>query len=40
MKFEDIVDAPRMDDVKNDIQEILDQYSLTAYNTAFDFGYM
>jgi len=40
LKFEDIVNAPKLDHVKKEIQEILDQYSLTAYNTAFDFGYM
>jgi len=40
LKFEDIEKAPMLDHVKNQIQEILDQYSLTSYNTAFDFGYM
>jgi len=40
LKFEDIENAPTFNNVKNQIQEILDQHSLTAYNTAFDFGYM
>ncbi len=40
LKFDDIVNAPMLSHVKNEIQEILNQYSLTAYNTAFDFGYM
>jgi DNA polymerase-3 subunit epsilon len=40
LKFEDVVNAPGLDHVKDEIQEILDQYSLTAYNTAFDFGFM
>ncbi len=40
LKFEDIENAPSFNNVKSQIQEILDQHSLTAYNTAFDFGYM
>jgi len=40
LKFEDIEDAPSLNNVKNIIQEILDNYSLTAYNTSFDFGFM
>ncbi|NVM45841.1 MAG: 3'-5' exonuclease, partial [Candidatus Lokiarchaeota archaeon] len=38
--FEDVVNAPALDHVKDEIQEILNQYSLTAYNNAFDFGFM
>jgi DNA polymerase-3 subunit epsilon len=40
LRFEDVVDAPGLDHVKDEIQEILNQYSLTAYNNAFDFGFM
>ena len=40
LKFEDIVTAPSLDHVKSEIQDILNLYSLTAYNTAFDFGFM
>ena len=40
MKFEDIENAPSLNNVKNQIQEILDHYSLTAYNNSFDFGFM
>jgi len=40
LKFEDFEDAPSLNHVKNQIQEILDHYSLTAYNNKFDFGFM
>jgi len=40
LKFEDVINAPGLDHVKDEIQEILNQYSLTAYNNAFDFGFM
>jgi len=40
LKFEDVADAPEFDNLKDEIQEIFDQYSLTAYNNAFDFGFM
>jgi len=40
LKFDDIKSAPSLNNVKNQIQEILDNYSLTAYNTSFDFGFM
>ncbi|MBY9021579.1 MAG: hypothetical protein KGD67_10990 [Candidatus Lokiarchaeota archaeon] len=40
LKFEDFKNAPSLDHVKNQIQEILDQYSLTAYNNLFDFGFL
>ena len=29
-----------LEQFKEEIQEILDKYSLTAYNNAFDFGFM
>ncbi len=40
MKFEEIQNAPNLDHLRKDIQEIFDHYSLTAYNTYFDFGFM
>ncbi len=40
MKFEEIEDAPSLNILKNQIQEILDHYSLTAYNNSFDFGFL
>ena len=40
MKFEDINNAPHLNHLKCEIQEILNRYSLTAYNTSFDFGFM
>lgn len=40
LKFEDFADAPDLNNVKNQIQEIFDRYSLTAYNTSFDFRFM
>lgn len=40
LKFEDVEDAPVLDKVRDEIQEILNQFSLTAYNNAFDFGFM
>ncbi|MFX1447634.1 MAG: exonuclease domain-containing protein [Promethearchaeota archaeon] len=40
LKFEDIENAPNLNHVRRKIQEILDHYSLTAYNTSFDFGFM
>ena len=40
LKFEDFEEAPSLSHVKNQIQEICDRYSMTAYNNAFDFGFM
>jgi DNA polymerase-3 subunit epsilon len=40
LEFEDFANVPRLNKVKNQIQEILDRYSLTAYNNSFDFGFM
>jgi len=40
LKFEAIEDAPSLNHVKNQIQEILDRYSMTAYNSSFDFEFM
>jgi len=40
LKFEDFHDAPNLNNVKNQIQEIFNRYSLTAYNTSFDFRFM
>ena len=40
LKFEDFENAPSLNNLRNQIQEILDQYSLTAYNNSFDFGFM
>ena len=40
LKFEEFESAPSLNNLKNQIQEIFDHYSLTAYNTSFDFGFM
>ena len=40
LRFEDFEGAPSLNNLKNQIQEIFDHYSLTAYNTSFDFGFM
>jgi len=40
LKFEDIENAPSLNNVKNQIQDIFDHYSITAYNNSFDFGFM
>lgn len=40
MKFEEVQNAPSLNQVREEIQEIFDHYSLTAYNTYFDFGFM
>jgi len=40
LTFEAIEDAPNLNHVKNQIQEILDHYSMTAYNNSFDFRFM
>jgi len=40
LKFEAIEDAPSLNHVKNQIQEIFNHYSMTAYNNSFDFGFM
>ena len=40
LKFEDIENAPSLNNLKNHIQEIFNRYSLTAYNNSFDFGFM
>ena len=40
LKFEDCETAPSLDHVKNQIQEIFNRYSLTAYNNSFDFGFI
>ncbi|MFX0076563.1 MAG: exonuclease domain-containing protein [Candidatus Hermodarchaeota archaeon] len=40
LKFEDVESAPKLEQVREEIQEIFDHYSLTAYNTFFDFGFM
>ncbi len=40
MKFEDLEGAPSLNYLKNQIQEIFNHYSLTAYNTSFDFRFM
>jgi DNA polymerase-3 subunit epsilon len=40
LKFEEIQHAPSLNHVREEIQDIFDRYSLTAYNTYFDFGFM
>jgi DNA polymerase-3 subunit epsilon len=40
LKFEEVENAPSLSHVREEIQEIFNHYSLTAYNTYFDFGFM
>jgi len=40
IKFDDVLRAPSFNELKNEIQAILDQYFVTAYNKLFDFGFL
>jgi len=40
LKFDDVLIAPNLIGLKQDIQKILNQYHLTAYNKAFDFEFL
>jgi DNA polymerase-3 subunit epsilon len=40
LKYEDILRAPDLIDIKESIQRILNQYCLTAYNKPFDFSFL
>ena len=40
LKFDDVIMAPNLIDLKQDIQKILNGYLLTAYNKAFDFEFL
>ncbi len=40
LKFEEVMEAPSLDSQKAVIQDLLDRYRVTAYNKAFDFGFL
>jgi DNA polymerase-3 subunit epsilon len=40
LKFEEVENAPNLEQFREELQEIFDCYPLTAYNTYFDFGFM
>lgn len=40
LKFEDFENAPLLDDLKQKISEILNQYSITAFKKAFDLDFL
>ena len=40
LKFDDVLTAPNLIELKQDIQKILNEYHLTAYNKAFDFEFL
>lgn len=40
LKFEDIENAPLFDNLKMKINEILNQYPITAFNKSFDLGFL
>ncbi|MFW9897062.1 MAG: exonuclease domain-containing protein [Candidatus Thorarchaeota archaeon] len=40
LNFEEVENDPSLDQFNVEIQDIFDRYSLTAYNTYFDFGFM
>lgn len=40
LKFDDVLIAPNLIELKQDIQKILNEYHLTAYNKAFDFEFL
>jgi len=40
MKFEDVLGSPPFNSVKEEIQKIINRYYVTAFNKAFDFGFL
>jgi len=40
LRFEDVMEAPSLDSQREEIQVLLDRYRVTAYNKAFDFGFL
>ncbi len=40
LKFEDVLKAPDLEDIRLSVQEILDKYSITAFNIEFDLGFL
>lgn len=40
LKFEELLDAPSLESQREEVQSILDKYQVTAYNKAFDFGFL
>ena len=40
LRFEEVLDAPSLVSQKEEIQDLLDRYRVTAYNKAFDFGFL
>jgi DNA polymerase-3 subunit epsilon len=40
LKYEEVLKAPDLIDLKEDIQKILNHYHLTAYNKSFDFSFL
>ena len=40
LNFEDVLEARSLESQKEEIQDILDSYRVTAYNKAFDFGFL
>ena len=40
LSFDDVMNAPILDEVKPEIQAILNRNSVTAYNKSFDFGFL
>jgi DNA polymerase-3 subunit epsilon len=40
MKFEDVLKAPELEDIRLSVQEILNKYSITAFNISFDLGFL
>ncbi len=40
INFEDILEAPALDDVRFEIQELFNNYWITAFNKSFDIGFL
>lgn len=40
LQFEDVMEAPTLESQRAEIQNLLNEYPVTAYNKSFDFGYL
>lgn len=38
--FEDVLKAPAISDIREEVQELLNKYSITAFNKSFDIGFL
>ncbi len=40
LQYDEILKAPSLEEIRKDVQDILDKYSITAFNKQFDLGFL